>query len=142
MQRCSEKTILQITRPLYIYQTPVIPLWFIEQPKCPLISKGLFGTLNSSKKQTKEFDLTAMIPQVELFLFVFLEELKTPKRHFEIADLQQFASMPRTSFRPIWIIRRGNVSGFSCHSHSAFYNVYPVALDRTKRQTLLGYLRL
>ena len=27
---------------------------------------------------------TTMVPQVELFSFIFLEELKTPKRHFKI----------------------------------------------------------
>ena len=32
-----------------------------------------------------------------------------------------------------FVLKRGNVSNFSCHSHSALYNVYPVALDRTKR---------
>ena len=49
-----------------------------------LISKGLFGILNSPKKRTKKIDFTTMIPQVDLFLFVFWEKLKTPKRHFEI----------------------------------------------------------
>ena len=53
--------------------------------KGQLISKGLFGILNSSKKQTKKFDfITGMIPQVDLFSFVFWKILKTPKRHFKI----------------------------------------------------------
>ena len=52
--------------------------------KGQLISKGLFGILNSSKKRMKKFDLTTMIPQVDLFLFVFWKNLKTPKRHLEI----------------------------------------------------------
>ena len=52
--------------------------------KGQLISKGLFGILNSPKKRTKNFDFTTMIPQVDLFSFVFWEKLKTPKRHFEI----------------------------------------------------------
>ena len=51
--------------------------------KGQLISKGLFGILNSSKKGTKKFDFTTMIPQVDLFLFIW-KKLKTPKRHFEI----------------------------------------------------------
>ena len=54
------------------------------KPKGQLISKGLFGILNSSKKQTKKIDLTTMIPQGDLFLFVFWEILKTPKRYLEI----------------------------------------------------------
>ena len=39
--------------------------------KGQLISKCLFGVFNSSKKRTKHFDLTTMIPQVELFSFIF-----------------------------------------------------------------------
>ena len=50
-------------------------------PKGQLISKGLFGILNSPKKRTKKFDFNTMIAQ---FSFVFWEKLKTPKRHFEI----------------------------------------------------------
>ena len=57
---------------------------FTERSKGHLISKGLFGILNSSKKWTKKFDLTNMIPQVDLFLFIFWKNLKTPKRHFKI----------------------------------------------------------
>ena len=38
----------------------------------------------SCKKQMKEFYLTTMKPQVDLFSFVFWRKLKTPKRHFEI----------------------------------------------------------
>ena len=56
----------------------------IVHAKDPLISKGLFGFLNSSKKRTEKFDLTTMIPQVDLFSFVFWKNLKAPKRHFEI----------------------------------------------------------
>ena len=41
--------------------------------KGQLISKGLLGTgiLNSSKKQTKKFNLTTMITQVNLFSLFF-----------------------------------------------------------------------
>ena len=39
--------------------------------KGQLISKCPFGAFNSSKKRTKEFDFTTMIPQDELFSFVF-----------------------------------------------------------------------
>ena len=39
--------------------------------KGQLISKCLFVVLNSSKKRTKKFDLTTVIPQVELFSFNF-----------------------------------------------------------------------
>ena len=43
-----------------------------------------FQADDSSKKRTDEFDFTTIIPQVDLFLFVFWEKLKTPKRHFEV----------------------------------------------------------
>ena len=52
---------------------------FLEIHKGKLISKGLFGILNSSKKQINKFDLTTMILKVELLSFIFLDELKTPK---------------------------------------------------------------
>ena len=55
-----------------------------ETSEGQLISKGLFGILNSPKKQTKKFNFSTMIPQVHLFLFIFREKLMTPKRHFEI----------------------------------------------------------
>ena len=48
-----------------------------------LISKGLFATLNSSKKPKRNqlyyYDISGWIVFVH-----FLEEFKTPKRHFEI----------------------------------------------------------
>ena len=39
--------------------------------KGQLISKCLFGIFNSAKKRTENFDFTTMVPQVELFSFVF-----------------------------------------------------------------------
>ena len=38
-----------------------------------------------------------MVPQVELFMFIFLGELKTPKRHFEINRPLQLL------LDPIWL---------------------------------------
>ena len=52
--------------------------------KGQLISKCLFGVSNSSKKRTKKFDLTTMIPQVELFLFIFW---KNSKHQIDISKL-------------------------------------------------------
>ena len=40
--------------------------------------------LNSPKKRTKKFDFTTLIPQVDLFSFVFWEKLKTLKIHFKV----------------------------------------------------------
>ena len=46
--------------------------------------KYFFGILNSPKKRTTKFDLITVIPQVDLFSFVFWRKAKTPKNHFEI----------------------------------------------------------
>ena len=56
--------------------------------KGQLISKGLFGILNSSKKWTKEFDLTStMIPPVDLFSFVFGRIWRHQKDISKLTDL-------------------------------------------------------
>ena len=52
--------------------------------KGEIISKGFLMSSISSKKRTKEFDFTTMIPQVDLFSFVFWRKSRTPKNHFEI----------------------------------------------------------
>ena len=52
--------------------------------KGQIISKGFLMSSISSKKQTKEFDYTTMIPQIDLFSFVFWRKSKTPKNDFEI----------------------------------------------------------
>ena len=52
--------------------------------KVQMISKGFLMSSISSKKRTKEFDFTTMIPQVDWFSFVFWRKSKTPKNHFEI----------------------------------------------------------
>ena len=52
--------------------------------KGQLISKCLFGIFNSPNKQTKKFDLTTMDTSSRIVFVLFLGELKTPKRHFEI----------------------------------------------------------
>ena len=46
--------------------------------------KWFFQADVSSKNRTNEFDFTTMIPQVDLFSFIFWKKFKTPKRHFEI----------------------------------------------------------
>ena len=46
--------------------------------------KWFFQAKVSYKKRTNEFDFTIMIPQVDLFSFVFWKKSKTPKKHFEI----------------------------------------------------------
>ena len=45
-------------------------------------SKWFFQGNISSKKRTKEFDFTTMILQINLFLFVFLEEIEDTKKTF------------------------------------------------------------
>ena len=56
----------------------------IAKGKGQLILKCLFGIFNSPKKWTKRFNFTTMVPEVEKSSFIFLGELKTPKRHLEI----------------------------------------------------------
>ena len=52
-----------------------------------LISKGLFGILNSSKNERKK-GMIVLLDWFCLFIkFIFLEELKTPKSPFEISWL-------------------------------------------------------
>ena len=70
--------------------TPVVEFnskrgrWAGPFPKGQLILKCLFGIFNSPKKRTRKFNFSAMVTQVNLFSFIFLGELKTPKRHFKI----------------------------------------------------------
>ena len=52
--------------------------------KGQIILKGFLMSSISSNKRTKEFDFTTMIPQFDLFSFVFWRKLKTPKKYFEI----------------------------------------------------------
>ena len=49
--------------------------------KDQLISKSLFGIFNSPKKRMEKFNFTTMVPQVELFSFVW-GKLKRPKKTF------------------------------------------------------------
>ena len=51
---------------------------------CQTNSKWFFQVAVSSKKRTNKVDFTTMIPQVDLFSFIFWKILKTPKRYFEI----------------------------------------------------------
>ena len=56
----------------------------IQPAKGQIISKRLFGILNSSKKWTKKIDLTTMYDTSGRLVFVcFLEEFEDKKRHFE-----------------------------------------------------------
>ena len=50
--------------------------------KGQLISKCPFVIFNSSKKRMKKFNLTTMIPQIDLFSFIFLEEFEETKKTF------------------------------------------------------------
>ena len=54
--------------------------WISHYVTGQLISKGLFGILNSSRKWTKRFDL----PTGRLVFIRFWKNLKTLIRHFEI----------------------------------------------------------
>ena len=62
---------------------PFLELWHYQMVtiKGQLISKGLFGILNCSKKWTKKIDYYDTSGQIVFLLF--LEQLKMPKRHFD-----------------------------------------------------------
>ena len=68
--------IVSILAILFLY-TNVFTIIWNDGIKGQLISKGLFGILNSSKKRTKKFDLT--IPQVYVG---FLKEFEGTKKTF------------------------------------------------------------
>ena len=51
--------------------------------KGQLISKANFQAVNSSKKQTNELNFTTIIPEDNLFSFVFLEEIEDTKKTFQ-----------------------------------------------------------
>ena len=62
---------------------------FFQNPtsKGQLISKCLFGIFHSPKKRTKKFDFTTMVPQVELFSFVFWENWWHQRDISKLTDL-------------------------------------------------------
>ena len=53
-----------------------------HESKGQLISKGLFGILNSSKKRTKKFDLIMYYTSGRLVFIRFLEEFEDTKKTF------------------------------------------------------------
>ena len=73
---------------IYHLCKPCLPCKFGKFLNCDnkgqLVSKANYQAVNFSKKRTNEFDFTTMIPEDNLFLFVFWKKLKTPKRHFQI----------------------------------------------------------
>ena len=58
--------------------------------KGQLISKCLFCIFNSSQKRMSKFDITTMVPQVELFLFVFWENWRHQKDISKLTDLYHY----------------------------------------------------
>ena len=82
-RRLYRSTLLHCTG-IWLYPLQLSKLLKYGVSKGQLISKGLFTILNSSKKWTKKFDSTTMIPHVDLLLFIFWRNLKTQKIRFEI----------------------------------------------------------
>ena len=64
--------------------------------KGQIILKGFLMSSISSKKRTKKFDFTAMIPQVDLFSFVFWRKPKTTKKPFRNYLTFMYNSQPKT----------------------------------------------
>ena len=53
---------------------------YLKTTKGQIISKGFLMSSISSKKRTKEFNFTTMIPQVDLFSFVFWRRNQRPQK--------------------------------------------------------------
>ena len=58
-----------------------------DTAKGQLISKGLFGILNSSKNRTQKFDLTTVIPQLDWFSLDFGRIWRHQKDISKLTDL-------------------------------------------------------
>ena len=75
---CDGRTTLKRPRKrLVVGQS--LNLCHLSTAKGQIISKGFLMSSISSIKRMKEFDFTTMIPQVDLFSFVFLEEIADTK---------------------------------------------------------------
>ena len=83
LNECTEWGQVFILDSLSNYTPKVANIYFFGKlgPKGQIILKWFFVSSISSKKRTKEFDFTTMIPQVDLFSFVFWKKLTTPKKH-------------------------------------------------------------
>ena len=66
----SEFDMLALNSKVFVF---LLLFTFLCRAKGQLISKCLFGIFNFPKKRTKKFNFTTMVPQVELFSFVFWE---------------------------------------------------------------------
>jgi hypothetical protein len=66
---------------------PSLTLLSYFTTKGQLILKCLFDFFNSPEKWTKKFDFTTMVPQVELFSFIFWENWRHQKDISKLIDL-------------------------------------------------------
>ena len=64
----------------------LVPFFYVSF-KGQLISKCLSCIFNSPKKQMKKFNFTTMVPQIELFSFVFWENWRHQKDISKLTDL-------------------------------------------------------
>ena len=83
-----QKIIIYVS--VYLIMEFEIPQQIWKVPfKGQLISKCIYGILNSPKKLTKKLNFTTTVPQVKLFLFVFLENWRHQKDISKLTDLYQ-----------------------------------------------------
>ena len=78
---------LQWVKNYDFYLSRVVVHGLVSESKGQLISKCLFGIFNSPKRQTKKFDFITMVPQVELFSFIFWENWRHHKYISKLRDL-------------------------------------------------------
>ena len=80
-----QKIIIYVS--VYLIMEFEIPQQIWKVPfKGQLISKCIYGILNSPKKLTKKLNFTTTVPQVKLFLFVFLENWRHQKDISKLTD--------------------------------------------------------
>ena len=61
---------------------PLYPLFYCDPQKGQIISEGLVGILNSSKKRVKKSNYSTMMPHVDLFFRSLVGRIEDTKESF------------------------------------------------------------
>ena len=115
-------------------------IWSLEDFLLTIYPPLLVHVIIECTLNTKVFVLRSNNMYLENVVCILGEKYTKPlvpnqqQKHTWCVEMKsEVAFIFSRNFRATAVLRRGNVSNFSCHSHSALCNVYPVALDRTKR---------
>ena len=90
------------------------------------ISKCFFGIFNSPKKKMKKNDFTTMVPQVELFSFIFWENWRHQKDISKLTDL--------------YLVKGLSFSSWVVWSYSWNINVFSFSIAAASHRLLIGFL--